>query len=198
MWLRFVLTLAAMALLVSDGFSDQKASEVPKACSQTTIETYGRPVMFQSRDGVAFGISTLRTTVPKDGEATVYLWLSNESQSSRDYLACCNLTMFEKIDVFDSAGQRLESASDVQLKTLQDKGQAYVSGCSCSAMLTIAPGSCCVVDQGAINRKDIAYTLPPGRYTVRERPPSGSYPQSPPTPDSRKKTGSLSIIIEDH
>ncbi len=196
MWLRLVLTLGLFACLDTDGFSDQKAPKPPKACSQKDIQRYGRPIMFRRRDGVAFGISTLHTTVSKDGDSTVYLWLSNQSRLPQGYDVCCNVTLFKKIEVFDSAGVRLENASDVRLKDLQDKDQAYVEGCSCSAMLNIAPGSCSVVDQGSLNAKGIAYDLRPGKYTVRERSPSGS--NSKLSLDSKKETDGLSITVEDH
>jgi len=160
-----VVLLVVVAFLVCN----VAAAELPKTCSQADIEKYGRPVVFERRDGVAYGVSASGNTFPKKAEITVYIWLSNESQSSQQYLMCCEWTFLKRIEVWDAAGTRLDSAADVHLKDLQDKHQEWIEACGCSGWRTIEPGSCGVVDQGTINRKDTAYDLSPGRYTVGER-----------------------------
>jgi len=66
--------------------------------------------------------------------------------------------------------------------------------CRCSTVLAVEPGSGQVVDQGTINRKDVAYELPPRHYRIRERQQGGTSPD----PASRSaKAAGLNIVVDE-
>src|SRR5260370_127975 len=112
-------------------------------------------------------------------------WLSNESDAPQHYGVCCELTFLQKIQVFNSSGLPLESAAHKRLRERKSDNDLVVA-CSCPTVLTVEPGSRQVVEQGTINRKDVAYELPPGHYTIRERQQGGTSPD----PASQRQRGS--------
>jgi hypothetical protein len=158
------LVLAVVMTGISASDGLSATEELPKSCSRADVEKYGRPVIFERQRGIAFGVSA------------------------------CELTFLQKIQVFNSSGLPLERAAH---KRLRDEGKSdndLVVACSCSTVLTVEPGSRQVVDQGTINRKDVAYELPPGHYTIRERQQGGTSPD----PASRSaKAAGLNIVVDE-
>ena len=106
------------------------------------------PVFFQPHDGIAYGVSVQHTTFQNDEEATIYVWLSNKSQSPRDYVMCCEFTFLNRIEVYDSSGIPLESAWGRELRNAREKRQKGVEVCTCSMGHTVAAGVSAVVDEG--------------------------------------------------
>ena len=150
--------------------------------------------MFERQRGIAFGVSARKTEFATNAGASVYIWLSNESDAPQHYGVCCELTFLQKIQVFNSSGLPLESAAHKRLRDEGNSDSDLVVACSCSTVLTVEPGSRQVVDQGTINRKDVAYELPPGHYTIRERQQGGTSPD----PASRSaKAAGLNIVVDE-
>ena len=198
MWLRFILSIAAVVSTCGSlSVQQTKTTDPPKECAKDQIEKYGKPVMFERHAGVAFGVSAPLTTYARDDEAKVYVWLSNQSQSSYDYSMCCERTFLKQIEVFDASGARLDSVWDVEMRNWRDKHENPVEVCSCSYVTIVTPGSCIVVDQGTVNRRNTAYDLPPGRYTITDRLPTQDYRQSRPPEGNRKTVTGVAIVIED-
>ena len=159
--------LAILAVMNGAGASARDGAH--KTCSQSDIAKYGRPVMFDRRAGIAFGVSAHQMTFHKSSDAVIYIWLSNHTDTRKTYAACCEATFLQILDVFDSSGRVLETAVDARLRNLGRKSDRSIAACSCSALRMVEPGTCRVVDQGTLNRKDLAYSLTPGHYTIRER-----------------------------
>jgi hypothetical protein len=85
-------------------------------------------------------VSARKTEFATNAGASVYIWLSNESDAPQHYGVCCELTFLQKIQVFNSSGLPLESAAH---KRLRDEGKSdndLVVACSCSTVLTVEPG----------------------------------------------------------
>ncbi len=64
-------------------------------------------MMFEPEKGIAFGVSTTKTSVSRNAEVKVYIWLSNETEAPQNYYLCCGLTFLRKLDVVDVSGVRL-------------------------------------------------------------------------------------------
>jgi hypothetical protein len=176
--MRLPVSVLMTCLFAGSGLSAK--SDLPKGCSQTDIEKYGRPVMFERRHGIAFGVSTPTPEFPASAHPTVYIWLSNESRVNQGYSMCCNLTFLKRIRVFNSSGVALET--QVQ-KKLREQGRSsddiFHAPCSCSSIgIVVKPRSCQVVDQGTINFKGL-FDLTPGDYMIRENVQNGPGPLLP-------------------
>jgi hypothetical protein len=189
MKLHIIGILAILAVMKGAGASARDGAD--KTCSQTDIAKYGRPVMFDRRAGIAFGVSAPQTTFHKGSDAVVYIWLSNHTETRKSYNACCEATFLQIIDVFDSSGHVLETAVEARLRSLGRKSDRSIAACSCSALRMVEPGTCRVIDQGTLNRKDAAYSLTFGHYTIRERNQRDA--------DQSTRTGDgLTINIDEH
>ena len=186
---------ASLALMKALTVCTCMAADPPHACSYEKAD-YGKPAFFPGHDGLAYGASVRHSTFPKDQKATIYIWLSNESQSQQDYLMCCEFTFLKRIEVYDASGVRLESAWDSKLRNAREKHQQTVEVCSCSAWRTVAAGACAVVDEGTINRKDTAYDLGPGRYAVGERELSDQENESRSANETRHEGNELTIVVD--
>ena len=66
-------------LAVMNGAGASARDGLDKTCAQTDIAKYGRPIMFEQRGGIAFGVSAPQTTFHKGSDAVVYIWLSNRN-----------------------------------------------------------------------------------------------------------------------
>jgi hypothetical protein len=152
--------------------------------------------MFPLRQGVSYGISSVRNTFNKGEEIPIHIWISNESPFEQQFSFCCETTFLQYFDLLDSAGHRIETAQEIRerkaceqdnLRARQEglipkaceRGREELSGCDCSGITAVAPGSCKVIDGGTLNRADTAYDLQPGKYFIVE-------PQLPPNPDRSK------------
>jgi hypothetical protein len=90
--------------------SSKKASELPPPgpqCAKEEFAKRGQPFMFPAHDGIAFGVSS-----GPGKPSTLYLWTDNRTEKDVDLLICCVKTLFEHIDIYDSAGVRLLSKVD--------------------------------------------------------------------------------------
>jgi hypothetical protein len=182
--------------MVADQLSAR--DNVPKSCTTPDIERYGQPVMFERRNGIAFGVSVPKPVFARNADATVYIWLSNESNQPQRYYMCCELTFFKKIDVFDASGSLVESAYHRMLRNMGKNYDTGFAGCSCSGFRLVQPGSCSVVDQGTLNKKGISYDLPPGQYTIREGLEADGQPQPKSHDENRASAGGrLAIMVTD-
>jgi hypothetical protein len=68
--------LTVLAVMNGAGVSAQDGAN---GCSQADIAKFGQPVMFDRRDGIAFGVSAPQTTFHRGSDAVVYIWLSNRT-----------------------------------------------------------------------------------------------------------------------
>ncbi len=175
MRLRLALAAAIVAVMVGDQLYAK--DNVPKSCMTGDMEKYGRPVMFERRNGIAFGVSVRKPVFATNTATTVYIWLSNESNQPQHYYMCCELTFFKRIDVFDASGSLVESAYHKMLRNMGRNYETGFAGCTCSGGRLVQPRSCSVVDQGTLNEKGISYDLSPGQYTIREGLEAGGQPQ---------------------
>jgi hypothetical protein len=144
--------------------SSKSAAELPSpgpACEKSEIATRGEPFMFSENDGLAFGISA---NPAKAG--TLYMWADNRTYKPIELYLCCNSSLFERIDIFDSDGHRLMSKDDEVLQKAHLEGTQTIEVCSCSGTVSVPPHTKQFVMSADISA---AYTLPPGRYTVGER-----------------------------
>jgi hypothetical protein len=171
------------------------AAQLPKACKQEDIETYGRPVLFSRRGGLTFGVSSPRDHYEKGEQIHIHIWLSNEFNDKQEFYICCENTFLEHIKVLDESGNRLESVPEIAVRKAHEKGLESVQVCSCSGFSVVAAGSCRVIDGGTLNRHDTAYDLAPGEYSVEEREPKpGSDPSKSLLPPNDQSTA-VGLVI---
>jgi hypothetical protein len=144
--------------------SSKSAAELPPpgpACEKSEIAARGEPFMFSENDGLAFGISA--NPAKPD---TLYMWADNRTDKPIELYLCCNSSLFERIDIYDSDGYRLMSKDDEVLQKARQEGTQTIDVCSCSGTVSVPPHTKQFVMSAEIS---VAYTLPPGRYTVGER-----------------------------
>jgi hypothetical protein len=148
--------------------SDNKPSAKPlppasPACEEEVLRRRGRPFMFPPRNGIAFGVSS-----EPDKPSSLNLWADNQTEKPVSIPFCCASTIFEFIEIFDSAGHRVPSRWDqLNLKTSP-------SVCTCSGDRVVSPHTIQIVDFADVSMQ---YSLQPGRYTISERgPPSNALP----------------------
>lgn len=151
-------TLAAMQIAA------QEASQ--PTCGQVDVAKYGRPVLFPSKDGLTFGVSTQRTQFQTGEDIHVYVWLSNKSPEDFTAVACCEQTFLSFFELLDSSGHRIENALEVFDRKTKQQGREPVHVCTCSAVTQIRAGRCGVIDSGVLNRVDTAFDLQPGKYRI--------------------------------
>lgn len=139
------------------------------ACEKELFARRGRPFMFPARSGIAFGVS-----YGADKPSMLYLWADNQTDETVRVYVCCNLTLFDHIDIFDSEGHRVLSKAD---KAEQKAGsEGTTRACSCSFSVPVPPHTIQLFDFADIS---VGYTLQPGRYTISERNPPAPYNLSP-------------------
>ena len=137
------------------------------ACEKELFARRGRPIMFSSRDGIAYGISS-----GPDNPSALYLWADNHTDKTVILPFCCVSTLFARVDIFDSKGHRVLSKTDqAELKARAD-GREIVQVCTCSGSSSVPPHTIQLFLFADISE---GYTLPPGRYTISERNPPASY-----------------------
>ena len=178
--------------------SSAQAPGLPEPCLQVDVAKCGRPVVFPGRE--VFGVSTPRNHPKQDEEVRIYIWLSNESATSREMLTCCESLFLARIEVFDASGRRLDTGPEAFDGKTREQGHEPIHSCTCSAMKSFPPSFCGVVDSGNLSRPDTAYDLPPGKYTIEERAPKPSIERSRSLlqgTSTSAKTGGLAITIED-
>ena len=148
-------------------------SELPPPgpkCAKEEFSKRGRPFMFPAHRGVAYGISS-----DPGKPSTLYLWADNRTEKDVDLLICCMSTLFEQIDICDSAGVRLPSKVDKYEQKARLEGRTAVGGCTCSGWVLVPPHTVKFLESADIS---VGYILPAGRYIIAERPPvSGLNPR---------------------
>jgi hypothetical protein len=154
--------------------NSKKASELPPPgpeCAKEEFAKRGQPFMFPAHRGVAYGISS-----GPGKPSTLYLWADNRTEKDADLLICCVSTLFEQIDIYDSAGVRLLSKADQAARKAGLEGRVVVGGgCTCSGWVLVPPHTIKFLEFADISD---GYVLPSGRYIIAERPPvSGSNPK---------------------
>jgi hypothetical protein len=150
------------------------ASPVPSGCTADVSGDTGRPVIFLSVDGLAWGLSTKDTPY---GEAVpVILWVCNTTDNPQSVMTCSDISRFRGagIDVFDSFGHRVLSTLEENQKKLRESGKPELVfgggpavGCKDSP-INIPPhssvhGSFSTLDYLSLRAP---YSLPPGRYFI--------------------------------
>ncbi len=149
-------------------------SELPlpgPQCAKEEFAKRGQPFMFPARRGVAYGISS------NPGKpSTLSLWADNRTEKGVELLICCVSTLFEQIDIYDSAGVRLLSKADQAARKAGLEGGVVVGGgCTCSGWVLVPPHTIKFLEFADISD---GYVLASGRYIIAERPPvSGSNPK---------------------
>jgi hypothetical protein len=146
--------------------SSKSTAELPPpgpACEKSEFAARGEPFMFPENDGLAFGISA---TPAKPG--TLYMWVDNRSDQPKELLLCCNSSLFERIDIFDSDGHRLKTKAEEALEKARRDGTLMqtIEACSCSGWVSVPAHTKQFLMFAEIS---VAYTLPPGHYTVGGR-----------------------------
>jgi TonB family protein len=150
-------------------------SALPRACSGTEVEKYGRPVFFPTEDGLRFGVSTPKDHLKENEELPVYIWLLNDSKDATPQMVtCCEISFLSYIQVLDFSGSPLESAFEIFQRKTRERSHdqsTTVQPCTCSGpLVSYPPVFCGVIDHGTFNRRDTAYEMPAGKYIVTEKP----------------------------
>ena len=146
--------------------SSKSVAELPPpgpACEKSEFAARGEPFMFSENDGLAFGISANPAKPDK-----LYMWADNHTDKPIELYLCCNSSLFERIDIFDSDGHRLKSKDEEALEKARRVGTLMqtIDACSCSGWVSVPPHTKQFVMFAEIS---VAYTLSPGHYTVGER-----------------------------
>ena len=142
-----------------DPFATSGSLPNGKGCEEELFARRGRPFLFPAHDGVAYGVSA-----NPNNNSALYLWADNRTTQTVRVAACCAMTLFEHIYVFDSLGQRVLSKTDHGLS----KGEQMVKVCTCSPAFSIPPYTIQLVDSAEISQE---YVLKSGSYTISERFP---------------------------
>jgi len=145
----------------------QELPNARPACEKELFARRGRPFMFPARNGIAYGVSS-----DPDKASELNLWVDNQSAEPVSAISCCAATLFREVEVFDSDGRRVLSKADREAQKALSEGRELVQVCTCSSNFLIAPHTMQLFDFADISRE---YALKPGRYTITERNPPGTY-----------------------
>jgi len=170
--------------------NSKKASELPPPGPQCATEEFakrGQPFMFPAHDGVAFGVSS-----GPDKPPTLYLWTDNRTEKDVDLLICCVSTLFEHIDIYDSAGVRLLSKLDRAARKAGWDGKVVVEECTCSGWVLVPPHTIKFLESADISD---GYVLSSGRYIITERAPSSGLNPRPEAQAAASAPSGLAISI---
>jgi hypothetical protein len=148
------------------------AISVPSGCTADVSMDTGRPVMFRSVGGLAWGLST--KPIPYGEAVPVILWVCNTTDAPKDIMTCSDIARFWRggIDLFDSSGHRVLNQEEENQKKLRESGGAPVSigsGMPCiDSAINILPHSSI---HGSFSKSDYLslrapYSPPPGRYFI--------------------------------
>ena len=149
----------------------------------------GVPRFFAPHDGLRYGVS-----FPTDSDhwpgshreressaqfhanyaVSLYIWVDNQTSSDAP-VGSCSLFARWNIDVWSASGQRMLSHREQKDLALWPEHFS----CAANAILSVPAHSCAVVTE--IDDLGGLYTLPPGLYTVAERPAQGQ-PLKAPSP----------------
>jgi hypothetical protein len=144
--------------------------------------------MFPAHNGIAFGISS-----EPDKPSSLNLWVDNQTDKGESLYFCCVSTLFDHIDIFDSAGHRVLSRADVIEQKTREEGRTIVNVCTCSGWSQIPPHTIQVFIFADISEE---YTLPPGHYTITERSPPSLNNPKPEHEDTAKAPAGLAVWIK--
>lgn len=139
----------------------KRQSEVPPPgpqCAEQEFAKRGRPSMSAAHDGVAFGFSS-----PQRDSTTIYVWMDNQTNEPRSYSTCSTSGFLDAIDVYDSAGHRLLSKEEQAKRKACAENREFLSVCTWSRTVTVAPHTMQVVDWGDLQG---SYMLSPGRFFI--------------------------------
>jgi hypothetical protein len=147
--------------------------------------------MFPTRKDMAYGVS-LAPAAP--GE--VHIWMDNQTDQPQSVYFCCGGTFEFYIELYDGTGNRVPTTWEAKNGRLRDPGFGGIV-CSCSGFVVVPPHTLGAVDSGQLGH---VYALPPGRYTITERPlpttsPAISIPSTEPSKTIPSPTPSLTISI---
>jgi hypothetical protein len=194
-----IVCIAILAVALRSNAQNHSWLSIPEAenaCEKADMGKGRHPVMSPRKDGVAYGVSTLKDDFKSGEELRVCIWLSNESDKDVMATMCCEQTFLLYIEVLDASGRPLTSASELRKQKALREGKDWIVICTCSGPTKLyPPGFRGVIDTGTLNRPDNAYSLSPGEYIVL-----GSEPREPSIPTRNTgtpaKTAGLKITIE--
>lgn len=161
--------------------NSKRPSDLPPpgpGCAKQEFSKRGHPVMFHPHGGIAFGISS-----DPDKPSALYLWVDNQTDKAQSLNVCCISTVFKHIDVYDSQGRWVLSNAEAAAK-----GGPIGEACSCSTVVSIPPHIIEFVDSANISD---GYSLPPGRYVITEKQPTGGSGLSPERQVVPKESGAM-------
>jgi hypothetical protein len=164
------------------------AQPLPNEFTENISEDTGRPVVFPSCGPLIWGLSTKPT--PYGKKILVLLWLYNPTDKPQAVWTCMGIDFFwlSGIDVFDSAGQRVLSRTEEEVK--KDPRRTVMMGCARNFPINIPPHTCV---HGSFSNPDYDFTrdlsdyyaLPPGRYFIvagKRGPDNLPVPRTQPDP----------------
>lgn len=151
----------------------------------------GVPRFFDPHDGLRYGVSFPTNSDDWPGShreressaqfharyaVSLYIWVDNQ-MSSEASVGSCSLFAHWNIDVWSASGERMLSHREEKDRMLWPEHFS----CAANTILSVPAHSCAVVTK--IEDLGDLYTLPPGPYTVAERPAQGQ-PLKPPSPNT--------------
>jgi hypothetical protein len=154
------------------------AATIPEQCAQAITADTGQPIFPFTGNHSNWGIST--QPIAYGQPVPLNLWIDNSTDQPIPILSCSDLELFtiRSINIFDSAGHRLLSKSDIQAG--QTNAPARL-GCGLNSAISIPAHSCA---HGSFTQpsndfvKDLRrlYNLPPGIYNVVPAVRTDSFP----------------------
>lgn len=148
----------SLVACVDPGKSPSQTAPAGAQCAALEFARKGKPLLSAATDGVAFGVS-----VPPGKAGLIYIWMDNQTDEQKYYLACCRATFLERFDIYDSSGQRILNREEEKDRNACFKGSTFALECTCSGLVEVKPHTMQIVDSG-----DIAdgYSLQPGLYAL--------------------------------
>jgi len=135
-------------------------------CSRLDWMTKGRPVFFDSSDGVRIGIATQKDVVAFGEPVVVDFWVDNQSDKPVHSGGRCPPYLHFG-DVFDASGHRLIGNREQERLDAEKKGGTTMNVCVSAEVVVSIPAHTCVppVDAQGDNYT-LDYKLAPGVYYV--------------------------------
>jgi len=187
----FTLAMIGLMLMTEPPLLSTESQNLEADCENADFTTIGRPVMFTVRDGIAFGISTPRTTLGMGDAVLIYVWVNNQTDKEK-VLGSCQMWWDWGITVYDSQWHEVKTHSEQEQER---KRQQPFNGCVRNVALRIPPHSCGPLqDMGNVKvdlRED--RDLPAGEYLVTEK----RLKSSETSLVAARPVGGLKIVITD-
>jgi hypothetical protein len=140
------------------------SSRVRSACSPADFKRVGKPIAFETKKGVFFGIATGGGALIFGRPVPLYFWIDNQTNEPQTFDTCgTGWFMTHGYSIYGSKGHRVPERQEERSSRPSSVGLCPLS-CTMNIEFTVPPHTC-IKPHPAYNLAD-SYAFPPGEYTL--------------------------------